>query len=140
MLSTSQILALTGTLCILQTTYTLLRLATVYFGPSHVHRYLHSAKSYALVTGATDGIGKAVARELYNKGFNLILHGRSEEKLQRVKAELQAQASTSRDVRLWVANANDPDVDFEAAVAQWDDLEITLVIHNVGSAPPREPT
>ncbi|XP_075433034.1 inactive hydroxysteroid dehydrogenase-like protein 1 isoform X2 [Ascaphus truei] len=39
---------------------------------------------WAVVTGATDGIGKAYAEELASRGVNIILISRSREKLQRV--------------------------------------------------------
>lgn len=139
MVSTTQLLTAVGALVVAQTTYSLLRVLAVYFGPSRVGRYLHGPHSYALITGATDGIGKGVAHELYKKGFNLILHGRNEEKLKKVVEELKASGS-GRDIRTWIADANRADVDFAAAAAQWEGLEITLVIHNVGSAPVREST
>ena len=44
--------------------------------------------SWALVTGATDGIGKAICEELAKEGFNIILVSRNIEKLKRVKEEL----------------------------------------------------
>ena len=46
-------------------------------------------KKFALVTGATGGIGSAIARELKNKGYSLIIHGNSNvEKLEKLKSEL----------------------------------------------------
>ncbi len=48
-------------------------------------------KMYALVTGATGGLGKAFAEELARRGYALVLTGRSEEKLQALQADLQAQ-------------------------------------------------
>ena len=59
--------------------------------PSSAHRYIHGPAPYALVTGASDGIGKAIAHELYDHGFNLILHGRNEEKLRKVADEIRAR-------------------------------------------------
>jgi NAD(P)-dependent dehydrogenase (short-subunit alcohol dehydrogenase family) len=41
-----------------------------------------------LITGATDGLGLALARRLGQDGAKLILHGRSREKLDRVAAEI----------------------------------------------------
>ena len=137
MVSTTQLLTAVGALVVAQTTYSLLRILAIYFGPSSVDRYLHGPNSYALITGATDGIGKGVAHQLYKKGFNLVLHGRNEEKLKKVVEELKAGGS-GKDIRTWVVDANSPSVDFEGAAAQWAGLEITLVIHNVGSAPVRE--
>ena len=60
----NQLFLAVGALVVTQTAYSFLRLAAIYFGPSRVERYLHSPNSYALITGATDGIGKAVAKEL----------------------------------------------------------------------------
>ena len=34
-----------------------------------------------LLTGATGGIGEAIAFELAKQGYSLVLHGRNEEKL-----------------------------------------------------------
>ena len=38
-------------------------------------------KMKALVTGASSGIGRDIAIDLYKKGFSLILVGRNKEKL-----------------------------------------------------------
>src|ERR671930_595224 len=41
-----------------------------------------------LVTGATDGLGRALARELAERGAAVLLHGRSEERLSEVADEI----------------------------------------------------
>jgi len=43
-----------------------------------------------LVTGATDGIGKATALALAQRGASVILHGRDPDKAERTMAEIQA--------------------------------------------------
>ncbi len=45
-----------------------------------------------LVTGATDGHGRAVARELAKRGADVVLLGRSLEKCRRVQAELAGES------------------------------------------------
>jgi NAD(P)-dependent dehydrogenase (short-subunit alcohol dehydrogenase family) len=41
-----------------------------------------------LITGSTDGIGLATARELVSKGHHVLLHGRNSTKLEHVESEL----------------------------------------------------
>ncbi|RMY52201.1 hypothetical protein D0863_14347 [Hortaea werneckii] len=50
-----------------------------------------SGQPWALITGASDGIGKGFAQELCDEGFNIILHGRNEQKLHAVREELLSQ-------------------------------------------------
>lgn len=44
----------------------------------------YGANSWALVTGASDGIGEALCHELAKAGFNIILLARTELKLHQV--------------------------------------------------------
>lgn len=48
---------------------------------------------WALITGSTDGIGKAYAIELAKQGFNIILISRTKDKLEQVSQEIQSQYS-----------------------------------------------
>jgi len=45
---------------------------------------------FEVVTGATDGIGKAYAVEFSRRGLNVVLISRSSEKLQAVATEIGA--------------------------------------------------
>ena len=68
---------------------------------------------YAIVTGSTDGIGKSLAKDLYSKGFNLILHGRNEEKVKKVIEKIQALHSREGgEIECFIADASEPDHDF----------------------------
>lgn len=46
----------------------------------------------ALITGASSGIGKEIARELANKGYHLVLVARHEEELKKVAEELKKES------------------------------------------------
>ncbi len=56
-----------------------------------------------LVTGSTDGIGKAKARTLAMQGHRVLVHGRDPEKGQRVIAELEAATGSDR-LALFIAD------------------------------------
>jgi NAD(P)-dependent dehydrogenase (short-subunit alcohol dehydrogenase family) len=54
------------------------------------------AEATILVTGATDGLGKRIARELAAKGTTMLLHGRSPERLEATLEELPGQTSSQK--------------------------------------------
>ena len=63
-------------------------IARVFFGTSvTTHRY--GKDSWAVVTGCTDGIGKALVLELASRGFNIVLISRNSEKLATVAKMIQ---------------------------------------------------
>src|ERR1700691_5571302 len=55
-------------------------------------------KGLALVTGATSGIGRAVALQLGEEGWNVVVHGRSAERGVGVVDEIRASGGTARFV------------------------------------------
>jgi uncharacterized protein len=85
---------------------------------------------WALVTGASAGIGTAVARELAARGVNLILTARRRERLEALAAELGVKGV---EVRIVIADLNDP-----AAPQQiYDETEgaglvVDVLINNAG--------
>jgi NAD(P)-dependent dehydrogenase (short-subunit alcohol dehydrogenase family) len=66
-----------------------------------------------LITGATDGLGRGVARDLAARGAKVLLHGRSREKLDELAAELggvptfQADLSSLDEVRKLAADVEE---------------------------------
>lgn len=60
-------------------------------------------KRTVFITGATDGLGKAVAQKLARQGAELILHGRSESRCRAVMQEL-TQHYGAKSVRYYVAD------------------------------------
>jgi len=83
----------------------------------------------ALVTGATSGIGEATSKELANIGFNLIICGRREEKLQALKQEL-SQVS----VRTACFDVRDKDECNRLLTPLIEETGVDLLINNAGNA------
>jgi hypothetical protein len=83
---------------------------------------------WALVTGASAGIGVALARELGRRGAKLILTARRAERLKSLAAEFAAQGIETRIV---VADLNDPAGPQQIYDAT-NDLTVDILINNAG--------
>ena len=55
-------------------------------------------KKYALITGASSGIGEEIARNLASKGFNLVITARRLERLNNLSKDICSQCDV--DVRV----------------------------------------
>lgn len=104
---------------------------------SSLERYKNNPRgkpstSWALVTGASDGIGRGFAEELCHRGFNLILHGRNEQKLNNVRSELLKQWP-DREIEIFVFDATGDISDLGEAIHQLSDLNIRVLVNNVGA-------
>ncbi|UKZ89593.1 uncharacterized protein TrAFT101_004638 [Trichoderma asperellum] len=125
----------------------------VHLLPSNLQRYAHVSADgrppWALVTGASDGIGRALADELSLQGFNVVLHGRNQAKLDVAKSELQkrhpgrafrtliADASTVQCVNCLQAGEtpSQHSLSFDAIKDALQDLHLTVLINNAGGGP-----
>lgn len=103
--------------------------------PYNLNKYKEGLGSHwALVTGASDGIGFGFAQELASQGFNVILHGRNEKKLQNVSATLQAQFP-NRKFKILILDAVKDAGNIEkinAALSEFKELNLKVLINNVG--------
>jgi short-subunit dehydrogenase len=85
---------------------------------------------WALVTGASAGIGVALARELARRGANLILTARRADRLQALADDL---AATGAEVRVIAADLNDsaaPQQIFNAT--EGAGLQVEILVNNAG--------
>lgn len=81
----------------------------------------------ALVTGASGGIGEAIARTLHAQGATVGLHGTREEKLTRLAADLGDRA------QIFPANLSDRDaVDALAKRAEEELQGVDILVNNAG--------
>jgi NAD(P)-dependent dehydrogenase (short-subunit alcohol dehydrogenase family) len=85
-----------------------------------------------LVTGATDGLGKALARELASRGALVLLHGRSESRLEHACREI-GQATGGDHLRPYRADFSSLDeVRRLAHDVEGDHDRLDLLINNAG--------
>jgi len=61
------------------------------------------AEQTILITGATDGLGKATALELAKLGAQVLIHGRDDQRLDATKQEITA-ASVNDEIETYRAN------------------------------------
>ena len=84
---------------------------------------------WALVTGASSGMGAAFARQLAASGLNLVLVARRENRLRALSEDLKRSASP----QTLVASADLSRDDFMPRLAEaTDGLEINLLVNNAG--------
>ncbi|RYH10046.1 SDR family NAD(P)-dependent oxidoreductase, partial [archaeon] len=87
--------------------------------------------AYAVITGASDGLGKALAHEGAKRGFNLVLISRSQDKLVRVAEDIQSK----HPVKVLII-ACDCSKSIQSNVAsiqkQCTDLPVRVLWNNVG--------
>ncbi|CDW81761.1 short chain dehydrogenase reductase family protein [Stylonychia lemnae] len=92
----------------------------------------YGENSWAVVTGSTDGIGKALALELAKRGFNIVLIARNSEKLAAVAKDIQNKYG--RDTRMIVFDFSKETsfAAYEHIVRLLDDIDVSILINNVG--------
>lgn len=91
---------------------------------------------WAVVTGATDGIGKAYAMALAGKGVSIVLISRTEEKLQAVEKEISMKYGNVQ-TKYVVCDYSNFDEKAQAKVSNAiKDLDIGILVNNVGISYP----
>lgn len=84
----------------------------------------------ALVTGASQGIGEAIARRLAAQGARVVLAARSEDKLATLAADLVAGGAQALALRLDLADAASIPERIKSLPAEWSEVEI--LVNNAG--------
>ncbi|XP_061200084.1 inactive hydroxysteroid dehydrogenase-like protein 1 [Neopsephotus bourkii] len=85
---------------------------------------------WAVVTGSTDGIGKAYAEELAKRGVNIILISRNKEKLEAVSKSISETYKVETD--FIVADFSKGREPYPAIKEALKDREIGILVNNVG--------
>ncbi|XP_068456958.1 hydroxysteroid (20-beta) dehydrogenase 2 [Clinocottus analis] len=94
------------------------------------HVDLKTYGQWAVVTGATSGIGKAYACELAQRGLDVVLVSRSDDKLQMIAKEIKDQYG--RKTRTIQVDFTDGQSIYTTIAEQLKGLEIGILVNNVG--------
>ncbi|XP_030307793.1 LOW QUALITY PROTEIN: very-long-chain 3-oxoacyl-CoA reductase [Calypte anna] len=86
--------------------------------------------AWAVVTGATDGIGKAYAEELARRGMKVALISRSKEKLDQVAGEIKEKYQV--ETKVIVADFGEREDIYNRIKAGLEGLEVGVLVNNVG--------
>ena len=84
----------------------------------------------ALVTGASQGIGRACALLLASGGAQVVLAARNEEKLAETRAQIVAAGGQAETFKMDVANEDEVKAAFKAAISRFGRLDI--LVNNAG--------
>ncbi|VDN14940.1 unnamed protein product, partial [Dibothriocephalus latus] len=129
------LLAIIGVIAVTYRVYYFLRPFITYF---ILHNFLSKRKDlkkagdWAIVTGSTDGIGKAIAHELARDGLNVFLISRSTEKLTNVANEIESLFKVK--TKIFTADFTTTDF-YEKLQEEIKGLSsVAILVNNVGVA------
>ncbi|XP_012530006.1 very-long-chain 3-oxoacyl-CoA reductase [Monomorium pharaonis] len=93
---------------------------------------LRTQGKWAVVTGATDGLGKAFAKALAEQGINIVLVSRSLSKLKDVAAEIERKYNV--ETRVVEADLTEGQVIYSEIGKATQDLEVGVLVNNAGAS------
>ncbi len=95
-------------------------------------------KQIALITGATSGIGEATAIKLSSLGYNIIITGRRDERLQELKEKIMSTYKNEViTLNFDIRDNSSTQAAFEQLPEQWKTIDI--LINNAGLAAGADP-
>ncbi|RMJ12685.1 Very-long-chain 3-oxoacyl-CoA reductase [Fusarium euwallaceae] len=115
--------------------YLQLVLSAFVLGGTNLRKY-GKPGTWAVVTGASDGLGKEYALQLAAKGFNLVLVSRTLSKLESLAAEIQEKyPGKGLEIKsLAMDFSQNNDADYERLAELIQGLDIGILINNVGQS------
>ncbi|KAJ3128059.1 hypothetical protein HK098_005271 [Nowakowskiella sp. JEL0407] len=129
-------LAIVGTLAVTRLVFSFVSLCyETFLRPSiSLKKYGAGRGFWAVVTGASDGIGKEFAIQLAQKKFNVVLISRSAQKLAAVEKEIKDKFPETKTLIIPLDFTKATPADFDGLKKTFDTLEIGVLVNNVGTA------
>lgn len=93
-------------------------------------KYNPTGDKWAVVTGASDGIGRAMAVDLAKRGINVVIIARSKDKLNEVAQKIEERKVQAKVIQFDFSTAGD--AQYAELFAQLDKLSVTMLVNNVG--------
>lgn len=99
----------------------------------------YGKNTWAIITGGSDGIGKAISEELAKTGFNIILIARTEFKLKKLSESLKEKYKINAEYIVF--DFDKEPTEFENYLNKFDFLfkeekEISILVNNIGTVVP----
>ncbi|WFD38272.1 uncharacterized protein MJAP1_001221 [Malassezia japonica] len=95
---------------------------------------MRGAGAWALVTGATDGIGKEFALQLAAAGFNIVLVSRTQEKLMALGREIEGKYVGTKTTYYAMDFASAGPAEYEGLERTISHLDVSVLVNNVGAS------
>ena len=89
-------------------------------------------KNWALITGSSAGIGKAIASIMAQRGYNLFIHGRDLKNLEDTKAELEQAHNIQVRTISSDLSSNEGALKIIETIEQTKDCHIEVLVNNAG--------
>jgi len=124
-----------GAFCVATVIFQLIRFVLpwiyqTFVGPNIFSVDFKKFGNWAVITGATDGIGREYARKFAKKGLNIVIISRSQIKLQKTAEEIEREFSVQVK-HICVDFKNQEDI-YERIERQISGLDIAVLVNNVG--------
>ncbi|EGW34062.1 uncharacterized protein SPAPADRAFT_59486 [Spathaspora passalidarum NRRL Y-27907] len=101
--------------------------------PVNFKKYGAKQGKWAVVTGASDGIGKEYAFQLAKKGLNIVLVSRTQSKLELIATEIESKYKVQTKIVAFDASTDD-DANYISLRNVVSELPITVLVNNVGQS------
>ncbi|TPX32554.1 hypothetical protein SmJEL517_g04352 [Synchytrium microbalum] len=130
----TNMLAVAGALYLSNLAYTFMSRVYSLYGPSPISISKYTAdNAWAIVTGASDGIGKEFALALAKRGFNILIMARTQSKLDAVAKEAKEKANKKIECKVIAFDfMNASDAEYASLQKTLDSLNVTVLVNNVG--------
>jgi len=126
-----QVFAVIGAIVVISHLLQLISNFYIHFvrGGKNLKRY----GQWAIVTGCTDGIGKAIAEEFAKRGLDLVLISRTQSKLMEQAKELESKFKVKTQIVAVDFSSGSPNL-LDPVRAAVKDMDIGILVNNVGMA------